>query len=398
MHNASSTICYSIAVQHFNRISDYQDFTGSSPPLWFIQEVFWGLIREYAFHLIAESPLPDTVPVDRNRLSLYVTSEDWSAFELELGLHTRYHVDTIRAVLGALLYRERLPRQSASEPALETLFPTHTLALVLITAQLRHIRKEHGFRYRAGDWTNVVLEDLNWVEIGRFREADVANTFVNFTGGEWRSSTARSFYERPFYRFYLPLLGRLRDIERPSLSLPVTNTDVPADILTRSVEESVNTAQSKPPPIQTSIEQSLQTPLGISAAALKSLRKENDDLRQLSDSPIIVKIFKLLCYSQANPAETIALAAVNTHGIGQALLSVLSSVLRSGEVELYGNLNETIRITLPHPDYVLDESAEGTSNLYRITQRGIRIRGIVVEPAYVAPLSDTLHHPSKSLP
>jgi hypothetical protein len=93
------------------------------------------------------------------------------------------------------------------------------------------------------------------------------------------------------------------------------------------------------------------------------------------------------------PIDALQVALADAPMLTRDLLHGLLRLLRSEELDLFGELGQVLELRLPQPPYGLDEALpparrDISAGRFRVTRRGMRYRGVLLSRAWVRPMED----------
>ena len=131
---------------------------------------------------------------------------------------------------------------------------------------------------------------------------------------------------------------------------------------------------------------------------LNRLRAENDRLRQAGVGEALAGLLEPLLAIPGSPTEAAEGAIRDAPLMARDLLHGLLRLLRSQELDLFGEPGQVMDLRLPHPHYGLDEALpparqDISAGRFRVSRRGLRYRGVLLSRAWVRPLEEARHEP-----
>jgi hypothetical protein len=399
---AISLTCRKIAETNLGRLPERFIYKGGEPSYEAVQEIFWACMAEITASLLGGPSLPDSVRVAREQVIIPVADHQWQNLRAELGLDRPAICDPVREVLNTQLRHKVVPQTPLLPPgeSLADRIGLRLLGFVLFTChieQLAEIGPPREFGYEFRELTHLANLQLGWVPIGKFDEGRVAREFFDYAG--MRIHASDRLLRIPYHAFWRVLktrLGASAATSVESASRPAS-TALPRDFLLRALPEALQRQPTEPIPQQMTPPRDADAErAGLDRAfldELNRLRAENDRLRQTGVGEALLSLLEPLLTVPGCPADTTERALLDTPVLARDLLHGFLCLLRSPDLELFGELGQEIDLRLPHPQYCLDEvlppaRQDISFGRFRICRRGLRYRGVLLSRASVRPLED----------
>jgi hypothetical protein len=330
-----------------------------------------------------------------------VAEHHWQNLRTELGLDRSDLRDPVREVLDTQM-RRRTARHAPLLPAGETLaerLGVRLLGFVLFACHIDQLAESgppRHFAYEFHELTHLASRRLDWVPVGSIDEGRVAREFCEYAG--MRIRTSDRLLRIPYHAFWRVLQARLggpaASAEPPSRSAPAA---LPRDFLLRALPEALQRppAESAPRPMPPAVESDAERaePRWEFLEELNRLRAENDRLRQEGIGEALAGLLEPILAVPGSPTEAAEAALRDAPVLAGDLLHGLLRLLRSPELELFGEPGQVMDLRLPHPHYGLDEALpparqDISAGRFRLSRRGLRYRGVLLSRAQVRPLEE----------
>jgi hypothetical protein len=373
----TSPTCRHLAEAHLGRLPDrYRYGDGHEPTYEAIQEIFWSCAVELVCRLLGGLAPPPEVRVGKEQVPVPVDAGDWQRLDDELGLAD----PRLRWEVAQILAAQMSPNGAAPPTGIAPLagrYPPRLLGFVLLVCYLEGLSRRgppRSYGYQFGEMTQVSSGPLNWLPVGAFDEDRVTREFFDYAAIRIRRSDRLLWI--PYHGFAKPLRARLVQLTIASpgpAPAPIHEPEAPA-------REEVS---------------SLAGASGSSAGALRDelnrLRAENDWLRDQAAGRILLRALQPLLGRPEDPADGVQRALDGEPALSRDLLYALLSALHAAGLEFYGRPDDVVELSLPHAEFVLDETVppaprDLSRGRFRVCRRGVRVNGRVLGPATVVPL------------
>ena len=402
--SAVSATCNELAKANLDRLPHCFVFKAGQPTYEAIQEIFWSSMAEITFAMLEGDQLPEHIIVFSDKVVIPVAELQWKNLRAELGLDQSNVQDVVREILDAQM-RGRTPSKVPLLPAGETLtkrIGVRLLGFVLFACHIDRLAQRGPllhFAYEFNELTYLARQQLDWIPVGRIDEGLIVREFFEFAGMSIRASN--HLLRIPYFAFWRVLKSRLGSEVDTSANFHVCSTSVvlPQDFLLKALP----TALPEPSdavvaqPISTTTVQSDAEWVKMRQALLNELnrlRAENDRLRQEGEGKALASILEPFLLATGCPADVAEAAVCNAPEIARDLLYCVLRLLRSPELEIFGELGQVIDVRLPHPHYCLDDAVpparrDMSIGPFYLSRRGLRYCGSLISRALVRPLKES---------
>jgi hypothetical protein len=370
----TSPTCRHLAEAHLGRLPDrYRYGDGREPTYEAIQEIFWSCAVELVCRLLGGLATPHEVRVGKEQVAVPVGDGDWQRLEEELGLSD----SRLRWEVARILASQMSPDSAAPPTGIAPLagrYPPRLLGFVLFVCYLDGLSRRgppRSYGYQFGEMTQVSSGSLSRLPVGAFDENHVTREFFDYAAIRIRRSDRLLWI--PYHGFAKPLRARLAQltIASPGPAPPSSN-------------EPEASATVGSPPVADASGSSLRD-------ELNRLREENDWLRDQAAGRILLRALQPLLGRPEDPADGVQRALDGEAALSRDLLYALLSALHAAGLEFYGRPDDVVELSLPHAEFVLDETVppaprDLSRGRFRVCRRGVRVNGRVLGPATVVPL------------
>jgi len=397
MRKAAGTAIRRLLVENASRAPAEWYGPGGLPRNLVSQQACWACMAELVAAGMLDRNPASCVAVGRNGVSLDVSFEIWSALGEDLGWEDGRNRGLALEVLTAHLV-PLSTGQGKRDPGggkLAELLPQRLLALVLLTVLLERLDRDGAsrvFAYEFRELTKVAQSDLGWAAVGNIDEPELARKLFGYAGSDMRRSDL--LLQTPFHAYWRPIARSIQSLrgKRQTGSPLRTSAPLSPDFLLSGLRNSLD-AGPEGGGVVPEIPREARRLHGVGdslAAELNRLRGENDSLRSASVARWIPTLLQPLLTLSGDPVSALEKAAGDSAGLARDLALAFRTLILGGEIELFAEPGQVVRLLLPNPSYRIEGAGPGPRGgsapvFFRVGRRGIRIAGNVITPALVTP-------------
>lgn len=328
-----------------------------------LQEIFWRCTAHVVVRICVGAPLPPLVQVSRERYAVPIGESAWRQLHEELDLGRAEIQAAFREAL-----RKSLNHPGPSEPT-EPL-PAVALGLLLMTLHLSQLDPSgrDAFSTQFREFRVAARRHLFGRSPAVADERDLRGRLFELAGVSL--GHPETMFELPYRAYFLPLRS---SVGTEWFCSPATAPEsLPRDLLTRAVNKHIAVEAFEP-----------SREVGVDLRQrLDLLEQENQALRGADASQSLSALLDPVLRVAGDPLAHLKTEVATGSGLAVEIAVGFTRVLQAGELQLFGAIGTTVHLKLPHPEYELEIAAPRERwhkgpGCYKVTRRGVRLRGAV---------------------